>query len=250
MKKSLNIVYGLILLTGVVFLLSERSGSMIGEGIAYRTILPFRIMLNNFHELIRAKEENDALSRMVVALSLKLQELREIQVENQRLKKILGFVQEQHRLIQPVQVVNILTEAGNTIMICKKKPYTIVKPDLPVVGYNGLIGKVKEVVDDYLRIQTIAHSMTRVAVIDSRSRVFGILKWEAALYLHGVPLTGDVKVGDTLVTSGMGAVYPKGIKVGIIKRVIKNKNDYQATILVEPFENLSFQEEVFILVKP
>jgi len=118
------------------------------------------------------------------------------------------------------------------------------------VGYNGLIGKVKEVVDDYIRIQSIAHSMTRVSVIDSRSRAFGILKWEGALYLRGVPLSGDVKVGDTLVTSGMGAIYPKGINVGIIKRIIRNRNEYQATILVEPFENLSFQEEVFVLVKP
>lgn len=64
-----------------------------------------------------------------------------------------------------------------------------------------------------------------------------------------VPAHAGVSVGDTLVTSGLGGIFPKGIPVGTVKQVRKSDLDVMRQMDVEPFQEFSTLEEVFVMEK-
>jgi rod shape-determining protein MreC len=64
-----------------------------------------------------------------------------------------------------------------------------------------------------------------------------------------VPTHAGVHAGDTLVTSGLGGIFPKGIPVGTVKEVRKSDLDVMRQMEVSPFQDFSILEEVFVMEK-
>jgi rod shape-determining protein MreC len=94
----------------------------------------------------------------------------------------------------------------------------------------------------------IDHNST-IAVLIQRSRSRGILegRTEDLCELKYVTRTGDVKKGDTVISSGLGGFYPKGILVGRVSKVEKRKYGIFQKVMVIPSVDFSRVEEVFIV---
>ena len=63
-----------------------------------------------------------------------------------------------------------------------------------------------------------------------------------------VPIVAEVKLGDKVISSGMGGVFPKGLVVGVVVDVVKQKQDLFQRITIAPSANLSRLEEVAIVL--
>ncbi len=64
-----------------------------------------------------------------------------------------------------------------------------------------------------------------------------------------IPLEAEIRVGDRIVTSGMGGVFPKGLVIGTVTQVTKREADLYQEALVKPNADLMRLEEVFVIVK-
>ena len=82
------------------------------------------------------------------------------------------------------------------------------------------------------------------------SRVVGFLEsMDGRLLTAMIPSHAGVAEGDTLITSGLGGIFPKGIPVGTVRAVRKADLDVMSLMDVEPFQEFSTLEEVFVMQK-
>jgi len=123
-----------------------------------------------------------------------------------------------------------------------------------VVGTQGLIGRVLDVGPHYCRVGTLLDPMMAVSVVAERSRDEGVLKGiqndgktAQRCELMYLPFDADLVPGDSVVTTDLGGIYPRGIPVGTVVEVSLESNSGAAT-LVEPAEDFARIENVLIML--
>ena len=197
------------------------------------------------------RHENDALRDQNLRLSLELLKLREAQLENARLHALLHFKSQQAaeksyiaaRVIarNPARIANaILIDAGTNEGI---------RDRMPVVTADGLVGRIVEVHGYTAIVQLLIDHNCRVSAVAQRhSRVNGIVSFEdGTFYLKNVSLRGDIKVGDLIVSSGLGELFPKGLYVGQVVKVEDETQGLFREVILAPGVNFHNLEEVFVL---
>ncbi len=124
-------------------------------------------------------------------------------------------------------------------------------PDAIVLAGGGLVGRVLTSSLHYSRVMLITDRNSRVPVIIQRSRARGILEGsgDSECQLLYVEKGADVSIGDTVITSGLGDYFPKGILIGKVIKVDKlgDGTDLFQNIAVRPFVDLYHLEELLIL---
>ena len=120
---------------------------------------------------------------------------------------------------------------------------------MPVVGYRGLAGRVTQVFPSSSRVLLLNNKSVSVSCLVKRSRVIGVLEWERGnlFSLDYVGKEEDVLPGDTLVTSGLGRVFPKGFPVGVVFQVAEEKTELSRRVGIVCMTDLNKLEEVFII---
>lgn len=119
-----------------------------------------------------------------------------------------------------------------------------IQPDMAVVCSNGIVGVVKEVSDDYSSVISFLNRNLKISAKLKKSGHFGSLEWTGTDYrkaiLKDIPHNIDVKIGDTIVTSGYSAMFPEGYMVGVISYLeLRGGNYYDIRIdLSTDFKNL------------
>ncbi len=195
--------------------------------------------------------ENEALRDQNLRLSLELLKLREAQLENARLHALLHFKSQQAteksyivaRVIarNPARIANtILIDAGTD---------EGVQARMPVVTADGLVGRILEVHGYTAIVQLLIDHNCRVsAVVQRQSRISGIVSFEdGTFYLKNVSLRGDIKIGDLIVSSGLGELFPKGLYVGQVIKVGDKAQGLFREVILAPSVNFHNLEEVFVL---
>jgi rod shape-determining protein MreC len=195
--------------------------------------------------------ENESLKREIAELQSKVTSYQEAYVENQRLRRLLDFKTTTMTETIPAQViVHDLTGWFQTLMV-DKGFRDGVAPDMPVVNDEGLIGRVLDVSDRYSRVLLITDQGSSVDAVDQRNRVRGILCGKDAngcllKYIRG---NLDIKEGDLVISSGKDGIYPKGLRLGVVRAVFKDPVDLFQKIEVKPLVRLSALEEVLIVTR-
>lgn len=121
------------------------------------------------------------------------------------------------------KVVNLSTMRYNNYLTINKGTNDGVYPDMGVTGPSGIVGKVKSCSKNFSTVYSILHSGMYVSAKMQKNGASGTLRWEGtdfreASFLY-VPRHINVKLGDTIITSGFSAVYPEGILVGFVKKI-------------------------------
>lgn len=123
--------------------------------------------------------------------------------------------------------------------------------DMAVVAPAGVVGRVIHAGALASKVQLLIDRNAAAGVIDERSRAQGIVVGlgTGELHLTYVSGTADVKAGDTLVTSGIDGLYPKGFMVGQIESVERGAGEY-SVVRVRPFVDFSSLESVLVVTTP
>lgn len=124
---------------------------------------------------------------------------------------------------------------------------------MPVICADGLVGRVTEVGATWSKVTAMIDAETSVPVMVERTRdncmVRGVLNTvdsEAGMELYYLPRDRtDLVPGDTVITSGIGGIYPKGIKIGSVREVLTS--DGEANAIISPSVDFVHIEEVFII---
>ncbi|MCI0595641.1 MAG: rod shape-determining protein MreC, partial [candidate division Zixibacteria bacterium] len=213
---------------------------------------PFFTLGKAFSELVAVRETNRRLTSELLNQELENQALKETALENKRLRELLGLSAPGG--FRPVAAELLGVEATHrpAEITVNRGADDGIRRNLPVVHLNGLVGKVLDATQKAAVIQLLFDPGCRVAARDQRSRVLGIVKWKSGPYLsfENVSPADDVAKGDTVVSSGLGGIFPEGLLVGTVKSVAADTASFFRKIELLPAVGFSALDEVFILVPP
>jgi rod shape-determining protein MreC len=194
--------------------------------------------------------ENTALKGRITELEGQLKNREEEASENARLHTLLKLpLPEEAKPITVGRVIGRNPDNWHQRLVLDKGTTSGVVADSVVADRQGLIGKVTGTGPNVALVALLTDPSTSVGVLNTRTRSSGVVqgqgdRWPILRYMEQPE---KWKVGDRLITSGLGGVYPKGLPVG---RVVKLKNDaetYFPELRVEPSVALDHLEEVIVL---
>jgi rod shape-determining protein MreC len=126
-----------------------------------------------------------------------------------------------------------------------------VRPNQTAITDAGLVGKVIEAGANLAYVGTLLNPKVKAAVLDQRSRVNGVavIRSGNELSMDYVMPEMDVAAGDTIVTSGIGGVFPTGVRVGVVRCVDSTARGMFRSITVRPAVEIARVEDLY-LVEP
>jgi rod shape-determining protein MreC len=199
--------------------------------------------------LVGIKEENKNLNRKIGELEAELILYKEGYLEALRLSKLLALKNDySHQLISALVIAREQASLSKTVLI-NKGSVDGLKIGMPVIAPPGLIGRLIDVSWHVSKVLLLIDENSNVDATLQRTRLQGIFRgagFQGGI-LKYIIKNQDVKEGDTIVSSGMGGVFPKGFLIGKVSRVEKQDNDLFFKIKVTPFADFSQLEEVLII---
>jgi rod shape-determining protein MreC len=215
-----------------------------------RTIDGVADVWGHYLYLIDTAEDNRRLLDANRALRAVLTESEEVRLENERLRLLLDFKEAQEIATLPARV--IAEDASSwfrTVMIDKGSDQGVTE-GMPVVVAEGVVGRVVRSSPRFARVLLITDASSAVASLLQDNRARGICRGQGdQLVFDFVLRQEEVNVGDRVVTSGMGGVFPKGLVVGHVKSVDRQEFGLFQAITVAPSVDFSHLEEVLVLLR-
>ena len=195
--------------------------------------------------------QNESLKRENEFLRYKINSLNESYQENARLKNLLSFKNSSSFRLIASRVIARSSDSWSSGLIIDKGTQNGIRRGMSVITYLGLAGRVIEVASTTSKVMLLSDPNLGVSSIIQRSRQEGLVVGTlgGSLIMKYLPEYADIKVGDTVVTSGLNDTYPKGILVGEIIEVGKDFSGLSRYCLVKPAVNLSNLEEVLVVVQ-
>ena len=194
--------------------------------------------------------ENQRLRQRLAALQIEFDALRREGGENARLRRLLGLEQRRPAALVPADVRGRgLDRLGGSLTL-NKGAADGVEANMAVLTPDGLVGRVERSIAHQSRVLTLLHHDCAVAVRVARTRVEGVLRWEFGdrpiLHLNYVSSQEDVKPGDLVFTSGLGGIFPEGLRIGTVTRAGIEPNGLMKEIEVRPSVEFRSVEQVLV----
>lgn len=202
--------------------------------------------------LAGVREQNKALQEQIEALQRERVVLLSKERENRRLKKLLRL-REDYEF--PSMVAGVIGEDAvgwyRSIFINRGSDDGVVAGMAATVA-AGVVGRVTESSASVSKVLLITDSELSVDCRVGRTRDRGILSGylDGMCVLRYVGLQSEMKPGDDVVTSGLGGVFPKGLRVGTIESVHPGSQGLFLEAIVAPAVDFSTVEEVLVILRP
>ena len=226
----------------------------------------FTFLRDNFKDIINYKsnskkleslqDENEKLKEEVIALNNKLDDVQSLD----SLKKALNYIDEKYQA-KSISANVVGKNDGNwydSFIIGAGKNQGV-KEESIVTNGNGLVGIVYEVSDNYSKAISLLDTKSSVSFkLLKDSNFKGVITQNSTLddkenyknkgYLCGYMFDSSYNVlpGDVITTSGLG-VYPEGIPIGEVDKVIDDKNKSMKYVVVKPYVNFKNIDDVIII---
>ncbi|MEK6716028.1 MAG: rod shape-determining protein MreC [candidate division NC10 bacterium] len=204
----------------------------------------------DYVDLRGLQEENKGLRRETATQKRRIDQLEEQALETQRLQALLAMRQASRAEFLTARVVGKDATNWFKTILLDRGSLEGVRRNQPVLAPDGLVGRVVEVTPTSAKVQLLTDPVNAVGGLIQRTRVTGIVSGNlgAGARVRYLPLMADVVVGDQVVTSGMGGVFPKGIPIGRISAVERRSGALFQEASLQPAVDLSRLEEVLILM--
>jgi len=154
----------------------------------------------------------------------------------EELKKTDSLYIKQYYFI-PAQVINNTVNRQNNYITLNVGKNHGVKKEMGVFSSDGIIGVVKDVSDNYASVISVLNRNLKISAMVKHSGYFGSLYWDGIDYhyviMKDLPNHISISKGDTIITSGYSAIFPKGILIGKVFKVNEIKEGAFMSVLVE-----------------
>jgi rod shape-determining protein MreC len=176
--------------------------------------------------------------------------MEEYRLENDRLSKLLELKEAYNLESVGARVISSSTDSWNQVITLNKGSVAGLSVGMPVMSANGLIGQVETVSLYSSTVRLITDEKSGVSVFLQSTRTEGILSGsiDGILVLDFIPLNVTVSVGEPVITSGAGGIFPKGIPIGEVASVDFASSDVYQTIVVKPITRVSTYVEVLVVI--
>ena len=204
---------------------------------------------HHYLNLTEAAKQNTELRREIKLLRTQLLNFKEQKHEIKRLRKILGFAQNfgvEHKVAEVISSAQ--KEPFYTLRIGKGENDGV-KVGMAVVTASGVVGRIIRTGYRFSDVQLLIDANFNTDVLLQRTRVRGVLKGILGSYcLLKLNRRAEIRIGDTIITSGIVGGFPKGLPVGRVVRISYESDNISQTITVEPWVDYQRVEEVIVLL--
>ena len=200
-----------------------------------------------YQELWQAHQQNQELHLQLVATRTELQQVSERAGEVERLRTLLEFKSRfPYQTVAAEVIAASPGEGSNAVFIDKGTDYGLAA-DLAVITPSGIVGKTIAVFPHTAQVLLITDSASGVGCLLEKSRIQGILKGSShnLCQLQYVMNEEQIPVGETLITSGLDQIYPKGLPVGAV--VQTGDGNIYKQIIIKPAATLNRLETVLVI---
>jgi len=200
-------------------------------------------------EMGRAMGENKQLRADLTTTLLALNQRNLSETENIRLRQMLGFKERTKWNLVMAEVVGLTLDQSITGFIINTGKSDGVFVNQGVVVPEGAVGRVFRAGHGSAAVQLITDANIGVAGRLLRSRENGITRAlpGGKLRLEGIPVTADVDIGDTVITSGLDRIFPPGLILGIVEKAYPIPDGWLLQVEMRPSVDFTAIEEVFVV---
>ena len=265
-KLAVTIVVLSVAFLGIIVLSIKGNSNIISSGVG-GVISPLQKIVYTVNEKVKGsfdffinfsnvKKENEELTAKNAELENKLIEYERMKEENTRLREMFDY--SQNNANYDYLGCNIIGYSGGNISngyIIDKGTKDGVEKDMVVITPAGLVGKVTKASSSFAIVQTILNENIAVAaMVESTDETTGILqgitdsKNKNLTELSNIPIESAIKEGDKILTSGLGEMYPKEIRIGEVISVEVDNVGIMKRAVVKPYVDFNKLEELFVVV--
>lgn len=266
-KKGIKGIIILIIIIIVIVIISNIKINKLSyvEGFCNFFVMPVQngltylknwISGNNsfFTNINDLKEENDKLKEENSKLQQDLREFEMIKSENETLKEYVNLTEQYAQYsTMPAYIINKDITNYNNVIIINVGEKDGIKVDMTVIAEEGLVGHVISVTNSTAKVQTIVDTSSSISCTLTSTRDIivakGTLGEQSTLKATCIPTTTNIMQADTVETSGIGGIYPKGIRVGSINKVVNTKNITDRYALISTAVDFNKLNTVLVITK-
>jgi len=157
---------------------------------------------------------------------------------------------ETYRFISGQVIRNSYSKTNNVILINKGAKDSL-EQDFGVITSKGILGIVEKTSAQNATVLSILNTTTRISAQLKKTNHFGTISWDAKspkyIQLTEIPQIAPVIIGDTIITSGRSAIFPKGVPVGTVAQFNLDTAENYYEITVELFNDMTNLEHVYVI---
>ncbi|MCL2166366.1 MAG: rod shape-determining protein MreC [Clostridiales bacterium] len=206
-----------------------------------------------FRDIRDMREENEELKESLAAAEYWIQQMKELREENRRLGELLGYQTIHSRMFDLViaRVIGKDADNWNQTVILDKGSSSGLDCDMAVLAPAGMVGRI---------ISVTPHTAEVLLLIDRESAI-GARVMETRFSPGMVTGTGqddllemlrvdhdaEIEPGQTVITSGYGSIFPQGLMIGTIEKVLPDSNGLTKRATIRPVVDFRILEEVMVI---
>ncbi|MFH5182234.1 rod shape-determining protein MreC [Paenibacillus sp. TAB 01] len=211
-------------------------------------------------------EENKVLKQTLTKYARDTTRLNDLEQQNKRLQEALGFTERQKQsnnyTFRIAEVVAVNPDLLNNTVRINLGEKDGVKPNMAVMSVEGLVGRVVQVSSFYSNVQLLkgiddtANESKAIAVTvkGRENESFGIIesydREKQTLLMTKIDPNDKLAVGDVVITSGLGQIFPRGIEVGKVISREPGTFGISHVAVIQPFAAFDHLREVFVVMVP
>ncbi len=264
-KKTgiIGIVITVIILILIVIFSNGENNSNFFENAATNLVMPIQnglTYLKNkisgnstfFTDINNLQNENEELKQKNSELEQSLRELENIKTENETLKEYLNLTEKygEYKTIPGYVINKDISNYSKTIVINIGSDDGV-QENMTVIGDEGLVGHVVSVTNSTAKVETIIDTASSISCSMSTTKdsivCKGTLDGQSELRAMYIPTDANIIQGDSIETSGLGGIYPKGIHVGTVKSVTNTQNIVDRYAIVETAVDFDKLDTVLVI---
>ena len=209
-----------------------------------------------FRTLEDLRDENDALRAELEGYKNLVYDAELIQDENKFYNSFLG-IKEEHIdfLFEDATVIGRESTNYRTVFTLSKGTLHGIEVNMPIITKDGLVGHITEVGATWSKAVLLTETASAVGGFVERSGVLGVVEGTYELRTDGlcqmvyIEPDSDIRVGDKVVSSGIGGVYPRGLMIGKITEIKMDEASRTLTATVEPAAELDSISKIMIITE-
>ncbi len=196
------------------------------------------------------REKYDRLAAKQVLLEARLQRYDALRAQNTHLRKLLGSAALVADRAVVARILQVNEEPFTREIIIARGSRDGVRDGQPVIDNHGIMGQVTEVDPEQSRVTLITNPGHAIPVEDVRNGLRTIVFGTGAedrVAVRYLTAPVDIKVGDLLVSSGIGGTFPFGYPVARVTSIVNDPNEPFLDIHARPIAHLEYNKEVLLI---
>jgi rod shape-determining protein MreC len=241
-RQQITLFIFLFIISAIPLFLSKDANLALSRDLSSVLLYPVRLTSKLVEYFNISNTRIEKLEKLVNKLALENTELRDI-VDLDTSQLITGELQ----LLKASVIGRDPQNINGYLHVDKGTKHGVAK-NQPVVSADGFVGKIKNAGPTTSIVETIENRGFAVSAVDIQTGIHGVVKSQATLLFDYVRHTDSIGIGDSLVTSGMSEVFPKGLLIGTVHRVSESDDLFFRNVYIKPAAQINRLVSIYIIL--